>query len=96
MKEIMEKFKNEFKDVYYAYLDASNTLDIMESDHKTYSDNDRSVAWDKYKRKSGQMYELRRVAKILEYPPKDIFSMEDEVIDKYTKDVKGKRLILFK
>lgn len=34
MKEIMEKFEKEFKDVYYVYLEASATLDYMESDHE--------------------------------------------------------------
>lgn len=90
MEEIMEKFEKEFKGVYYVYLEASATLDSMESDHETYKDCDRSVAWDIYKRKSGQMYELRKVAEILGYPQKDIFSMEDEVINKYTKDVRRK------
>lgn len=90
MKEIMEKFEKEFKDVYYVYLEASATLDSVESDHETYKDCDRSVAWDIYKRKSGQMYELRKVAKILGYPQKDISNMEDEVINKYTKDFKGR------
>ena len=89
MKEIMEKFKSEFKNVYYVYLDASDTVDAMDSDHKTYSDGDRSVAWSRYKRKSGQMYELRKVAKILGYTLEDINSWENEVYNEYMKEFKN-------
>ena len=82
MEEMLRKFKDEFEGVYYVFLDASDTVDAMDSDHKTYSDDDRSAAWSRYKRKSGQMHELRRVAKILGYTLEDINSWEEKVYNK--------------
>ena len=77
MEEMLRKFKAEFEGIYYVFLEASETVDAMDSDHKIYSDDDRSAAWGRYKRKSGQMYELRRVAKIFGYTQEDINSWED-------------------
>lgn len=83
MEEMMRKFKEEFKSVYCMYLEASDTVDAMDSDHKTYDDEDRANAWSRYKRKSGQMYELRKVAKILGYTQEQMNIWENEVYDKY-------------
>ena len=77
MEEMLRKFKSEFEGVYYAFLETSETVDAMDSDHKIYSDDDRSAAWGRYKRKIGQMYELRRVAKIFGYTQEDIERWED-------------------
>ena len=86
MEEMLRKFKAEFECVYYAFLEASETVDAMDSDHKIYSDDDRSAAWGRYKRKSGQLYELRRVAKILGYTLEDINSWEEKVYNEYKKN----------
>ena len=86
MEEMLRKFKSEFEGVYYAFLEASETVDTMDSDHKIYSDDDRSAAWGRYKRKSGQLYELRRVAKILGYTLEDINSWEEKVYNEYKKN----------
>ena len=40
----------------------------------------------RYKRKSGQLYELRRVAKILGYTLEDINSWEEKVYNEYKKN----------
>ena len=45
MEEMLRKFKSEFEGIYYVFLEASDTLDAMDSDHKIYSDDDRSAAW---------------------------------------------------
>lgn len=87
MEEMMRKFKDEFKSVYGLYLEASDTVDAMDSDHKTYNDDDRSGAWSRYKRKSGQMCELRKVAKILGYTQEQINIWENEVYDKYNNNI---------
>ena len=86
MEEMLRKFKAEFEGIYYVFLEASETVDAMDSDHKIYSDDDRSAAWGRYKRKSGQMYELRRVAKILGYTLEDINSWEEKVYKEYKKN----------
>lgn len=86
MEEMLRKFKDEFEGVYYMFLDASDTVDTMDSNHKIYSDDDRSVAWGRYKRKSGQLHELHRVAKILGYTLEDINSWEEKVYNEYKKD----------
>ena len=86
MEEMLRKFKSEFEGVYYIYLEASDTVDAMDGDHKTYDDDDRSSAWSRYKRKSGQMYELRKVAKILGYTQEDINSWEEKVYNEYMKN----------
>ena len=86
MEEMLRKFKSEFEGVYYAFLEASDTVDAMDSDHKIYSDDGRSAAWGRYKRKSGQLYELRRVAKILGYTLEDINSWEEKVYNEYNKN----------
>ena len=86
MEEILRKFKAEFEGVYYVFLEASDTVDAMDGDHKIYSDDDRSAAWGRYKRKIGQMYELRRVAKILGYTLEDINSWEEKVYNEYKKN----------
>ena len=86
MEEMMRKFKDEFKSVYNLYLEASDTVDSMDSDHKIYSDDDRSAAWGRYKRKIGQLYELRRVAKILGYTLEDINSWEEKVYNESKKN----------
>ncbi len=86
MEEMMRKFKDEFEGVYYVYLDASDTVDAMDKDHKIYNDDDRASAWNRYKRKSGQIYELRKVAKILGYTQEDINSWEEEVYNEYMKN----------
>ena len=86
MEEMLRKFKSEFEGVYYAFLEASDTVDTMDSDHKIYSDDDRSVAWGRYKRKSGQLHELHRVAKILGYTLEDINSWEEKVYNEYKKN----------
>jgi len=83
MEEMMRKFKEEFEGVYYVFLEASDTVDAMDSDHKTYGDDDRNSAWGRYKRKSGQLHELRRVAKILGYTSEDINSWEEKVYNEY-------------
>ena len=83
MEEMLRKFKEEFEGVYYVFLEASDTVDAMDNDHKTYSDDDRSSAWGRYKRKSGQLHELRRVAKILGYTLEDINSWEEKVYNEY-------------
>lgn len=83
MEEMLRKFKDEFKSVYCVFLEASNTVDAMDSDHKIYSDDDRSAAWGRYKRKSGQMHELHRVAKILGYTLEDINSWEEKIYNEY-------------
>lgn len=83
MEEMLRKFKSEFESVYNLYLEASDTVDAMDSDHKIYSDDDRSAAWGRYKRKSGQVYELRKIAKILGYTQEQINIWENEIYDKY-------------
>lgn len=86
MKEIMEKFESEFKDVYYVYLGASDDVDALNADS---DECHRKSVWGRYKRTSGRMYELRNVAKILGYTWEDIERQENEVYDKYMKDFKN-------
>lgn len=79
MKEIMEKFEKEFKDVYYTLLDAS---DIVCSSGDKDEDTCFEV-WSQYKHKIGRVHELCRIAGILGYSQEDIDSWKREVCEKH-------------
>jgi len=75
MEEMLRKFKEEFKNVYYMLLDASDAVDALDN-----KDDDTCFdVWCRYKRKAGQAHELCKVAKILGYTQEDIESWKDEV-----------------
>lgn len=80
MKEIIEKFEKEFKDVYYALLDASDT--VCSSGDK---DEDTCFeVWSQYKYKIGRVHELCRIAKILGYSQEDVDNWKREVCEKHS------------
>lgn len=83
MEEMMEKFKDEFKSVYNLYLEASDLVENIDKYPENYDKDDKNSAWTRFKRKSGQMYELRKIAKILGYTQEQINIWENEIYDKY-------------
>ena len=83
MEEIKEKFKDEFKSVYNLYLEASDLVENIDKYPENYDKDDKNSAWTRFKRKSGQMYELRKIAKILGYTQEQINIWENEIYDKY-------------
>ena len=86
MEEMMRKFKDEFKSVYNLYLEASDLVESIDKYPENYDKDDKDSAWTRFKRKSGQLYELRRVAKILGYTLEDINSWEEKVYNEYKKN----------
>lgn len=83
MEEMMRKFKDEFKSVYNLYLEASDLVENIDKYPENYDKDDKDSAWTRFKRKSGQMYELRKIAKILGYTQEQINIWENEIYDKY-------------
>ena len=83
MEEMMEKFKDEFKSVYNLYLEASDLVENIDKYPENYDKDDKNSAWTRFKRKSGQMYELSKIAKILGYTQEQINIWENEIYDKY-------------
>lgn len=83
MEEMMEKFKDEFKSVYNLYLEASDLVENIDKYPENYDKDDKNSAWTRFKRKSVQMYELRKIAKILGYTQEQINIWENEIYDKY-------------
>ena len=83
MEVMMEKFKDEFKSVYNLYLEASDLVENIDKYPENYDKDDKNSAWTRFKRKSGQMYELRKIAKILGYTQEQINIWENEIYDKY-------------
>lgn len=83
MEEMMRKFKDEFKSVYNLYLEASDLVENIDKYPENYDKDDKESAWTRFKRKSGQMYELRKIAKILGYTQEQINIWENEIYDKY-------------
>lgn len=83
MEEMMQKFKDEFKSVYNLYLEASDLVENIDKYPENYDKDDKDSAWTRFKRKSGQMYELRKIAKILGYTQEQINIWENEIYDKY-------------
>lgn len=83
MEEMMRKFKDEFKSVYNLYLEASDLVESIDKYPENYDKDDKGSAWTRFKRKSGQVYELRKVAKILGYTQEQINIWENEIYDKY-------------
>lgn len=83
MEEMMQKFKDEFKSVYNLYLEASDLVENIDKYPENYDKDDKDSAWTRFKRKSGQVYELRKIAKILGYTQEQINIWENEIYDKY-------------
>ena len=83
MEEMMRKFKDEFKNVYNLYLEASDLVESIDKYPENYDKDDKDSAWTRFKRKSGQVYELRKIAKILGYTQEQINIWENEIYDKY-------------
>lgn len=83
MEEMMQKFKDEFKSVYNLYLEASDLVESIDKYPENYDKDDKDGAWTRFKRKSGQVYELRKIAKILGYTQEQINIWENEIYDKY-------------
>lgn len=83
MEEMMRKFKDEFKIVYNLYLEASDLVESIDKYPENYDKDDKDSAWTRFKRKSGQVYELRKIAKILGYTQEQINIWENEIYDKY-------------
>lgn len=83
MEEMMRKFKDEFKSVYNLYLEASDLVENIDKYPENYDKDDKESAWTRFKRKSGQVYELRKIAKILGYTQEQINIWENEIYDKY-------------
>lgn len=83
MEEMLRKFKDEFKSVYNLYLEASDLVENIDKYPENYDKDDKNSAWTRFKRKSGQMYELRKIAKILGYTQEQINIWENEIYDKY-------------
>ena len=83
MEEMIKKFKDEFKSVYNLYLEASDLVENIDKYPENYDKDDKNSAWTRFKRKSGQMYELRKIAKILGYTQEQINIWENEIYDKY-------------
>lgn len=84
MEEMMRKFKDEFKSVYNLYLEASDLVENIDKYPENYDKDDKESAWTRFKRKSGQVYELRKIAKILGYTQEQINIWENEIYDKYS------------
>ena len=83
MEEMLRKFKDEFKSVYNLYLEASDLVESIDKYPENYDKDDKDSAWTRFKRKSGQVYELRKIAKILGYTQEQINILENEIYDKY-------------
>ena len=83
MEEMMRKFKDEFKSVYNLYLEASDLVESIDKYPENYDKDGKDSAWTRFKRKSGQVYELRKIAKILGYTQEQINIWENEIYDKY-------------
>lgn len=83
MEEMLGKFKDEFKSVYNLYLEASDLVENIDKYPENYDKDDKNSAWTRFRRKSGQMYELRKIAKILGYTQEQINIWENEIYDKY-------------
>lgn len=83
MEEMLRKFKDEFKSVYNLYLEASDLVENIDKYPENYDKDDKNSAQTRFKRKSGQMYELRKIAKILGYTQEQINIWENEIYDKY-------------
>lgn len=83
MEEMMQKFKDEFKSIYNLYLEASDLVENIDKYPENYDKDDKDSAWTRFKRKSGQVYELRKIAKILGYTQEQINIWENEIYDKY-------------
>ena len=83
MEEMMRKFKDEFKSVYNLYLEASDLVESIDKYPENYDKDDKDSVWTRFKRKSGQVYELRKIAKILGYTQEQINIWENEIYDKY-------------
>ena len=83
MEKMLRKFKDEFKSVYNLYLEASDLVESIDKYPENYDKDDKDSAWTRFKRKSGQVYELRKIAKILGYTQEQINIWENEIYDKY-------------
>ena len=90
MEEIMEKFESEFKNAYYALLDASSI--VCSSGDK--DDDTCFEVWSQYKYKIGCVHELCRIARILGYSREDIDGWKREVCEKHNSKFKKENIKL--
>lgn len=86
MEEMMRKFKDEFKSVYNLYLEAGDLVENIDKYPENYDKDDKDSAWTRFKRKSGQVYELRKnLTKIIMvmYAVKKVILTSPKVISCY-------------
>ncbi len=89
-RQIMEKFESEFKNAYYALLDASSI--VCSSGDK--DDDTCFEVWSQYKYKIGCVHELCRIARILGYSREDIDGWKREVCEKHNSKFKKENIKL--